>query len=210
RPPSLPAAPQPILGGAFEVVYGSRFKGSAAGLSYTHRVANRLLNVTVNVLFNRYLSDVYTGYKVFTRNAFDGLTLTAKTFTVELDLTAHFWRQGLVIYEVPISYRARTYSQGKQLHLSDGLRAAGAALRYRFRPAPKAVGPLSQRAPAHSRGKPPPRGEGWRAAGAPLRYGFRPAPKAVGPLSQRAPDAPGALAATEGRAGALTPLRPQD
>jgi hypothetical protein len=65
-PADLPALIQPILDGEFEVVYGSRFKGSAAGLSYTHRVANRLLNVTVNVLFNRYLSDVYTGYKVFT------------------------------------------------------------------------------------------------------------------------------------------------
>ena len=146
-PADLPALIQPILDGEFEVVYGSRFKGSAAGLSYTHRVANRLLNVTVNVLFNRYLSDVYTGYKVFTRKAFEGLTLTAKTFTVEMELTAHFWRKGLVIYEVPISYRARTYSQGKQLHLSDGLRAAGAVLRYRFRSAPRAVGPLSHRAP---------------------------------------------------------------
>ena len=146
-PADLPALIQPILDGEFEVVYGSRFKGSAAGLSYTHRVANRLLNLTVNMLFNRYLSDVYTGYKVFTRKAFEGLTLTAKTFTVEMELTAHFWRQGLVIYEVPISYRARTYSQGRRLHLGDGLRAAGAALRYRFRSAPKAVGPLSQRAP---------------------------------------------------------------
>jgi SAM-dependent methyltransferase len=148
-PADLPGLIQPILDGEFEVVYGSRFKGSAAGLSYTRGVASRLLNLTVNVLFNRYLSDVYTGYKVFTRRALDGLTLTAKTFTVEMELTAQFLRKGLVIYEVPISYRARTYSQGKQLHFSDGLRAAGAALRYRyrFRSAPKTVGPLSPRAP---------------------------------------------------------------
>jgi SAM-dependent methyltransferase len=146
-PAELPALVQPILDGEFEVVYGSRFKGSAAGLPYLHRVANRLLNVTVNVLFNRYLSDVYTGYKVFTRSALEGLRLTAKTVAVEMELTAHFLRRGLVIYEVPISYRARTYSQGKQLHLGHGLRAAGAALRYRFRSAPRAVGPLSPRAP---------------------------------------------------------------
>ncbi|HEY9379547.1 MAG TPA: glycosyltransferase, partial [Jiangellaceae bacterium] len=146
-PADLPVLIQPILDGAFEVVYGSRFKGSAAGLSYLHRVANRLLNVAVNLLFNRYLSDVYTGYKVFTRKALEGLTLTAKTFAVEMELTAHFWRKGLVIYEVPISYRARTHSHGSQLHLSDGLRAAGAVLRYRFRSAPGAVGPLSPRAP---------------------------------------------------------------
>src|SRR6266487_4303977 len=92
-----------------EVVYGNRFKGSAAGLYYSHRVANRLLNLMVNLAFNRYLSDVYTGYKVFTRQAFSGLRLSAKTFTVEMELTAHFLRKGLVVFEVPISYRARTY-----------------------------------------------------------------------------------------------------
>jgi SAM-dependent methyltransferase len=146
-PADLPELVQPILDGEFEVVYGSRFKGSAAGLPYIHRVANRLLNATVNMLFNRYLSDVYTGYKVFTRKALESLTLTAKTFTVEMELTAHFWRKGLVIYEVPLSYRACTHSQGKQLDLSDGLRAAGAVLRYRFRSPPRAVGPLSPRAP---------------------------------------------------------------
>ena len=146
-PADLPALIAPILKGEFEVVYGSRFKGSAAGLSYTQRVANRLLNSTVNALFNRYLSDVYTGHKVFTRKAFEGLTLTAKGFTVEIELTAHFLRKGLIIYEVPISYRTRTYSEGKKLRFRDGFRAAGAALRYRFRSAPKAVGPLSRRAP---------------------------------------------------------------
>jgi glycosyltransferase involved in cell wall biosynthesis len=134
HPADLPALIQPILDGEFDVVYGNRFKGSAAGLYYTHRIANRLLNTTVNVLFNRYLADVYTGYKVFTRTAFQGLTLTARTFTVEMELTAHFLRRGLVIYEVPISYRARTYAQGKKIHFKDGFLAVGAALRYRFAP----------------------------------------------------------------------------
>lgn len=147
HPAHLPELIEPILKGEFEVVYGSRFKGSAAGLSYTQRVANRLLNWTINVLFNRYLSDVCTGYKAFTRKAFEGLALTAKGFAVEVELTAHFLRKGLVIYEVPISYRTRTYREGKKLRFSDGLRAAGAALRYRFRSAPEAGGPLSRRAP---------------------------------------------------------------
>jgi SAM-dependent methyltransferase len=146
HPDDLPALVEPILEGEFEVVYGNRFKGSAAGLYYSHRLANRLLNTTVNVLFNRYLQDVYTGYKVFTRAAFEGLELTARTFTVEMELTAHFLRKGLVIYEVPISYRARTYAEGKKIHFSDGFRAVGAALRYRLRkPAP--TGPLDRRAP---------------------------------------------------------------
>ena len=72
RPPRPAVADQPILDGAYEVVYGGRFQGSAASLYYTHRVANRLLNLMVNVAFNRYLSDVYTGYKVFTRQAYRG------------------------------------------------------------------------------------------------------------------------------------------
>jgi SAM-dependent methyltransferase len=146
HPKDLISLIQPILDGDYEVVYGSRFKGSAAGLYYTHRVANRLLNLTVNLLFNRYLSDVYTGYKVFTRSALEGLRLTARTFTVEMELTAHFLRKGLVIYEVPISYRARTYDQGKKIHFKDGFLAAGAALRYRVRPVPRPTGSMSPRA----------------------------------------------------------------
>src|SRR6266567_3863708 len=130
-----------------EVVYGNRFKGSAAGLYYSHRVANRLLNLMVNLAFNRYLSDVYTGYKVFTRQAFSGLRLSAKTFTVEMELTAHFLRKGLVVFEVPISYRARTYAEGKKIHFRDGFLAAGAVLRYRFQRAPRALGPVARRAP---------------------------------------------------------------
>jgi SAM-dependent methyltransferase len=147
HPADLPALVRPILDGEFEVVYGSRFKGSAAGLYYSHRVANRLLNLMVNVAFNRYLSDVYTGYKVFTRKAFSGLRLTARTFTVEMELTSHFLRKGLVIFEVPISYRARTYAEGKKIHFKDGFLAVGAVLRYRLRPAPRELGPAARRAP---------------------------------------------------------------
>ena len=146
-PADLPSLLRPILDGDYEVVYGNRFKGSAAGLYYSHRVANRLLNLMVNLAFNRYLSDVYTGYKVFTRQAFSGLRLSAKTFTVEMELTAHFLRKGLVVFEVPISYRARTYAEGKKIHFRDGFLAVGAVLRYRLRSAPRELGPAARRAP---------------------------------------------------------------
>ena len=89
-----------------------------------------MLNLMVNVAFNRYLSDVYTGYKVFTRRALRGLRLTAQTFTVEMELTAHFLRKGLVIFEVPISYRARTYAEGKKIGLKDAFRAMYCLARY--------------------------------------------------------------------------------
>ncbi|HZD02222.1 MAG TPA: glycosyltransferase family 2 protein [Actinomycetes bacterium] len=148
HPADLPALLQPILSGDYEVVYGNRFRGSAAGLYFSHRVANRMLNLMVNLAFNRYLSDVYTGYKVFTRHAFEGLALSAKSFTVEMELTAHFLRKGLVIFEVPISYRARTYAEGKKIHFKDGVLATGALLRYRLRWGPAAeLGPASRRAP---------------------------------------------------------------
>src|SRR6266536_1836736 len=150
-PADLPALLRPILDGDYQVVYGNRFKGSAAGLYYSHRVANRLLNLMVNLAFNRYLSDVYTGYKVFTRQAFSGLRLSAKTFTVEMELTAHFLRKGLVVFEVPISYRARTYAEGKKIHFRDGFLAAGAVLRYRFQPAPPRSGPVARGAPDRRR-----------------------------------------------------------
>jgi SAM-dependent methyltransferase len=146
-PADLPRLLQPILDGEFDVVYGARFKGKAAGPSYTHRVADRLLNLVVNVLFNRYLSDVGTGHKAFTRRALEGLYGTANGFTVEVELTAHFLRRGLVIYEVPISYRAGAAGNSRRLHGLDGLRAIGAALRHRVRVVPGVAGPSSRRAP---------------------------------------------------------------
>src|SRR6266540_838376 len=126
-PRDLPALVEPIVDGDFQVVYGSRFKGSAAGLYYTHRVANRLLNLMINVAFNRYLSDVYTGYKVFTREAFQGLRLTARTFTVEMELTAHFLRKGLVIFDAPGATQA--VQGGASIHAL-GLEDLATAHRY--------------------------------------------------------------------------------
>jgi SAM-dependent methyltransferase len=64
-----------------------------------------------------------------------------------MELTAHFLRKGLVIFEVPISYRARTYAEGKKIHFKDGFLAAGAVLRYRFRRAPNRTGPAAHGAP---------------------------------------------------------------
>src|SRR4029453_12375595 len=144
-----PALIEPILDGDYEVVYGSRFRGSAAGLYYTHRIPNRLLNLMVNVAFNTYRSRVHPGKRLPPRHAFRGLELTARTFTVEMELTAHFLRKGLVIFEVPISYRARTYSEGKKIHFKDGFLAAGAVARYRLRRPPERTGPAAHGAPDH-------------------------------------------------------------
>src|SRR6266536_1859678 len=118
-----------------------------ADLEYDPADLPALLKLMVDVDFNRYLSDVYTGYKVFTREALSGLNLSARTFTVEMELTAHFLRKRLVVFEVPISYRARTYAEGKKIHFKDGFLAAGAVLRYRFQPAPRPLGPVARRAP---------------------------------------------------------------
>ena len=64
-----------------------------------------------------------------------------------MELTAHFLRKGLVIYEVPISYRACTYAEGKKIHFKDGFLAAGAVARYRFRRPPERTGPAAHGAP---------------------------------------------------------------
>jgi SAM-dependent methyltransferase len=64
-----------------------------------------------------------------------------------MELTAHFLRKGLVIFEVPISYRARTYAEGKKIHFKDGFLAAGAVARYRFRRRPERTGPAAHGAP---------------------------------------------------------------
>jgi glycosyltransferase involved in cell wall biosynthesis len=122
----------PILAGEADVVYGSRFLGGAPHrvLFFWHSVGNRLLTTLSNMLTDINLSDMETCYKVFRREVLDPNTLRSDRFGIEPELTARFARSGARIYEVPISYRGRTYAEGKKIGWKDGFSAIWAIIRY--------------------------------------------------------------------------------
>jgi len=128
---------KPILTGNAEVVYGSRFKGSA--FSYqalaipSHYVGNRFLSIITAILYRQWISDMETCYKMFTRGVYDSLKLTANRFEFEPEITAKIIKNGFKITELPIVYNPRKWKDGKKITLVDGLKALVCLIKCRFK-----------------------------------------------------------------------------
>ncbi len=121
----------PILDGRALVVYGSRFLRSRVRLPLRTVVANRLLTWTTNLLYGAWLTDMETGYKVFTREALTGIRLRCVGFDFEPEITAKLLRAGRRIVEVPIGYHPRRADEGKKIRWIDGVDALYVLLKCR-------------------------------------------------------------------------------
>ena len=132
-PRDYPTLLQPIEEGLADVVYGSRFLGAPHRVTmFWHMVANRLLTFMTNILYNTILTDMETGYKVFRREVIDGMNIRAKRFDFEPEFTAKVLKRKHRIFEVPISFNPRDYSQGKKIKLRDAFEAVWTLLKYRI------------------------------------------------------------------------------
>jgi glycosyltransferase involved in cell wall biosynthesis len=131
----------PILDGRTDVVYGSRFLKPTGRISLRTRVANKGLTLLTNVLFGGRLTDMETAYKVFRREALDGIRLRCVGFDFEPELTAKLLLAGRSIVEVPVRYNPRRADEGKKIRWTDGVDAVYALLKCRFgtRPTPAAA-----------------------------------------------------------------------
>lgn len=132
-PRDYPTLLKPLEEGIADVVYGSRFLGGPRRVvMFWHMVANYLLTFMTNILYNTILSDMETGYKVFRRKVIEGMPLHAKRFDFEPEFTAKVLKRKYRIFEVPISFNPRDYSEGKKIKLKDAFEAVWTLLKYRF------------------------------------------------------------------------------
>ena len=124
---------QPIQEGIADVVYGSRFLGASRRVAmFWHMVANKLLTLMTNILYDTILSDMETGYKVFRREVVQDMPIHAKRFEFEPEFTAKILKRKYRIFEVPITFNPRDYDEGKKIGLSDAFEAIWALIKYRF------------------------------------------------------------------------------
>lgn len=124
---------RPIEKGIADVVYGSRFLGGARRpILFWNMLANRLLTLVTNILYNNILSDMETGYKVFRREIVKDIPLRARRFEFEPEFTAKILKRKIRIYEVPIEFNPRDYSEGKKIKAWDAFVALWTLLKYRF------------------------------------------------------------------------------
>lgn len=132
-PRDYPALLKPIKEDLADVVYGSRFLGAPRRTTmFWHMLANKLLTLMTNILYNSMLSDMETGYKLFRREIIQPIPLHSKGFEFEPEVTSKLLKRGIRIYEVPISFNPREYEEGKKIVLGDAFKAAWALLKYRF------------------------------------------------------------------------------
>jgi glycosyltransferase involved in cell wall biosynthesis len=131
-PHQYPDLLAPILSGETQIVYGSRFLGTIKAMEPVNRWANKISNLTVNVLFGAKMTDINTCYKVFMRQAFEGITIKGKNFDLDTELTVKFLRKGHTIKEVPISYVARSRAEGKKIKWTTALAMFCSIIKYRF------------------------------------------------------------------------------
>ncbi|HAK57155.1 MAG: glycosyltransferase [Vicinamibacterales bacterium] len=127
-PRDLTALVRPFLEDGADVVYGSRVAptGRRRSVSFRQTVGNRVLTLLSNLCTNLDLTDVETGYKMFRASLLKATPIRSNDFAMEIELTAKVAKRGWRVFEVPVSYCARTRREGKKIGWWDSARAVGA------------------------------------------------------------------------------------
>ena len=132
-PRDYPELLKPIEEEIADVVYGSRFLGGPRRPTmFWHMVANKMLTLMTNILYDNILTDMETGYKVFRRDVVSDMTIHARRFDFEPEFTAKIMKRKVRIFEVPISFNPRDYDEGKKIKLKDAVEAVWTLIKYRF------------------------------------------------------------------------------
>ena len=122
---------EPLLAGDATVVFGSRAFTSQSSFSFWYVIGNKAVTMATNVIYNCWISDVMTCHKVMRTDLFRSLRLRERGFAIEPEIAARVLGAGERIYEVPVSYKARSREEGKKLTTLDGLRVLRTLVRCR-------------------------------------------------------------------------------
>jgi len=125
---------QLILDNKADVCYGSRLNGGKPSRSFMflHLIGNKFLSLLTNILYGSTLTDMETCYKAFRAEFIKGINIKSNRFDFEPEITAKVLKRGARLYEVPISYYGREFSEGKKITWVDGIHAVKALIKFRF------------------------------------------------------------------------------
>ncbi len=125
---------EPIISGLADVVYGSRFAGRSMRrvFNYHHALGNKFLTHLSNMTTGLDLTDMETCYKAFRADILRTIPIRSNRFGIEPEITAKIAKRNCRLYEVPISYRGRSYNEGKKISWRDGVAAIYTIIKYFF------------------------------------------------------------------------------
>lgn len=133
-PADLVPLVQPLRDGHTGAVFGVRAFNGHTSHSFLYVLGNRGVTLAANLLFNVYIGDLMTCHKAMPTDLFRSLDLRERGFTIEPEIAARVLQAGERIYEIPVSYTARSTDEGKKLDSRDGFRVLRTLLRCRLRP----------------------------------------------------------------------------
>ena len=131
-PEEIPLLLEPVLRGDVDVVYGTRTFGSHTAYSFWYVMGNKGVTMFANVVFNSWISDLETCFKLMPLPLYRDLDIKSAGFGMEAEITGKLLKRGIRLYEVPISYRARSREEGKKLTWKDGVEALAILARERW------------------------------------------------------------------------------
>lgn len=132
-PEEIPSLVTPVLEGRAQVVYGSRSFGSHTAFSFWYVMGNKAVTMWANMLFNTYISDLETCFKLMPLSLYRELDIRSAGFGMEAEVTGKLLGRGVRPFEVPISYQARSREEGKKLTWRDGVEALWILAKLRVR-----------------------------------------------------------------------------
>jgi dolichol-phosphate hexosyltransferase len=132
RPEDIPALLAPVLSGEAEVVFGSRSFGSHSAYSFWYVMGNKAVTTVANVLFNAYIADLETCYKLMSAELYRSLGVASDGFGMEAEITGKLLARRIRPFEVPVTYRARSREAGKKITWRDGVQAVWILARIRM------------------------------------------------------------------------------
>ncbi len=124
----------PIERGDADVVYGTRLSGGRPQRAHLfwHKLGNSVITFFADILYNTTLTDIETGYKMVRTSILKEVNIRSNGFAFEPEFTAKILKKRARVYEVPISYYGRTYTEGKKIFWYHGIEAIWTLIKYRF------------------------------------------------------------------------------
>jgi glycosyltransferase involved in cell wall biosynthesis len=131
-PEQIPKLLEPVLAGETEVVYGTRVFGGTSAYTYWYVLGNRGVTTAANILFNAYITDLSTCFKLLPLPLYRSLDIKENGFGADPELTAKLLKRGIRPFEIPITYKSRTRAEGKKITWRHGFEAIGVLLKVRL------------------------------------------------------------------------------
>ena len=131
-PEDIPELLKPVMRGDAEVAFGSRTFGSHSAYSFWYVVGNKGVTMVANILFNAYIADLETCFKLMPLDLYRSLNITSRGFGMEAEITGKLLARRIRPFEIPISYRARSREAGKKITWKDGVQAVWILTRIRL------------------------------------------------------------------------------